>query len=223
MTRRIAGLPVWGPGDVIGGMRAVLGWTDEAVGVVAALPERVTGLLDDVDALLVRIGEMADRVDAVAARAEVVVARADAVAGDAGGVVTRAGAVAADAAGVIDQATAVAQQAGEVVAQAGGTSGAARDLLVTYAPIAEQAAPLARRFVEEFSAEELHAAIQLVDHLPALTEHLETDIMPILATLDRVGPDIHELLDVLKDVRQAINGIPGFGYFRRRGEREEGT
>jgi hypothetical protein len=221
MTRRIAGLPVWGPGDVVGGMRALLGWTDEAVGVVAALPTRVSGLLDDVDVLLARITELLDRVESVAARAERVVGKADAVAEGADGVVARAGKVAADALGVIDHATAVANRAGEVVEEAGGTSGAAHDLLVTYTPIAEQAAPLARRFVAEFSTEELHAAIRLVDQLPALTEHVETDIMPILATLDRVGPDVHELLDVLKDVRQAVNGIPGFGYLRRRGERDD--
>jgi hypothetical protein len=47
------------------------------------------------------------------------------------------------------------------------------------------------------------------------------DIMPILSTLDRVGPDIHELLDVAKDVRQAIQGIPGFEYLRRRGEEKD--
>jgi len=41
--------------------------------------------------------------------------------------------------------------------------------------------------------------------------------MPMLATLDRVGPDMHELLNVVKDLRHAIDGIPGLGYFRRRG------
>ena len=45
--------------------------------------------------------------------------------------------------------------------------------------------------------------------------------MPILATLDRVGPDVHELLDVLKDVRLAIQGVPGFRLLRRRGADRE--
>jgi hypothetical protein len=45
--------------------------------------------------------------------------------------------------------------------------------------------------------------------------------MPILATLDRVGPDVHELLDVLKDVRQALLGVPGFKMLRRRGAEKE--
>jgi hypothetical protein len=61
----------------------------------------------------------------------------------------------------------------------------------------------------------------MVDQLPALTNQLETSIMPILVTLDRVGPDVHELLDELRGVRMAINGIPGFTFFRRRGEERD--
>jgi hypothetical protein len=221
MTRRIAGLPVWGPADVLDGLRAVVGWTDEAVAVVGGLPERVAALLDEIDGLVGRVGALTDRIDGVVDRVEGVVTRAGAVAEDADAIVVRAGSVSDGAAVVIEQATTVAARAGEVVAHAGDTSGAARDLLTTYLPIAEQAAPLARQFVSEFSQDELHALIRLVDHMPAFTEHLENDIMPILATLDRVGPDVHELLDVLKDVRQAINGIPGFGYFRRRGADDE--
>jgi methyl-accepting chemotaxis protein len=76
-------------------------------------------------------------------------------------------------------------------------------------------------FVEEFSAHEVQAAIRLVDELPRLSAHLNDDVLPILTTLNRVGPDIHELLDVAKDVRQAILGIPGFEFLRRRGEDKE--
>jgi methyl-accepting chemotaxis protein len=76
-------------------------------------------------------------------------------------------------------------------------------------------------FLEEFSAHEVQAAIRLVDELPRLSAHLNDDVLPILTTLNRVGPDIHELLDVAKDVRQAILGIPGFEFLRRRGEDKE--
>jgi DNA-directed RNA polymerase subunit F len=84
----------------------------------------------------------------------------------------------------------------------------------------EAARPMIR-FVEEFSTHEMEAAIKLVDELPKLREHISDDVLPILATLDRVGPDIHELLDVANDVRQAILGIPGFNFLRRRGEDKE--
>jgi len=39
--------------------------------------------------------------------------------------------------------------------------------------------------------------------------------------VNQIGPDVHELLSVTREVQQAINGIPGFGMFRRRGEERE--
>jgi hypothetical protein len=136
-------------------------------------------------------------------------------------VVAGAGTVAEDARTIVATAGGVADRAGGVVDRAAGATDSASELLAVYQPIAHRAAPIAQRFVQEFSEEEVHAAIRLVDQLPQLTEHMERDIMPILATLDRVGPDVHELLEQLKEVRQAIQGIPGLKFFRRRGERED--
>ena len=76
----------------------------------------------------------------------------------------------------------------------------------------------AGRFVDDLAPEEIDAAIKLVDELPALAHHMSTDILPILETLDRVGPDLHELLDVTKDLRSAIDGVPGFSFLKKRGE-----
>jgi hypothetical protein len=90
---------------------------------------------------------------------------------------------------------------------------AAQEQVVATRPLIE--------FLEEFSAHEIQAAIRLVDELPRLASHLNDDVLPILNTLNRVGPDLHELLDVVKDVRQAIQGIPGFDYLRRRGEEKD--
>jgi hypothetical protein len=122
---------------------------------------------------------------------------------------------------VIEKATGVADEARTLLGEASTTSRGASEILDLYRPIARGAAPLAQRFVEDFTEAELQAAIRMVDQLPQLTHHLETDIMPILATLDRVGPDVHELLEVLQDVRLAIQGVPGFRLLRRRGEEKE--
>ena len=161
------------------------------------------------------------RVDAVADDASGLVRRVSVVAEDATGLVARVGGVADAAGGLVQTAGSVTGRAGEIVEQASGTSTGAAELLGLYRPLAERAAPLAQRFVDELSEDEVQAAIRLVDHLPALTESVETDILPILATLDRVGPDVHELLDVLKEVRQAISGIPGFTFLRRRGSEKD--
>jgi ABC-type transporter Mla subunit MlaD len=37
------------------------------------------------------------------------------------------------------------------------------------------------------------------------------------ALVTQIGPDVHELLGVTREVQQAIVGIPGFGMLRRRG------
>jgi ABC-type transporter Mla subunit MlaD len=250
MVLRIGPVPVWvAPSELVASARAVLGWTDDAVELVAALPARVTGLLDEIDGLLLRVsrtvrdverlvaevGEVAAgaatvlvRVDAVAEGSAGVVERAERVTGDAALVVAEAGTTTAAAGvvadrtdGVVDAAAGVAARARLLVGEAAEASGTASRLLALYAPMAERAAPLAGRFVEEFSEDELQAAIRMVDRLPQLTHHLEADILPILATLDRVGPDVHQLLEVLQDVRLAIQGVPGFRMLRRRGEREE--
>jgi len=240
------------PSDLAAAARSVLGWTDEAVQVLADLPARVAALVGEAERLVVRVGETLDRVDAAVGRVEGVVGDAQALVGRVDGVAGRAAEVAESAAGVADRAGSVADRAGSVADRAGSvadragsvadradqvvdqiipvtgaaegvlesvgtTSAGAQALLEVFQPMTERGAPLLQHFIAEFSVEELQALIKLVDQVPQFTEHMETDIMPILATLDRVGPDMHELLEVLKDVRLAIQGVPGFSLFRRRG------
>ena len=219
------------PSDLAAAARSVLGWTDEAVQVVADLPARVAALVGEAERLVVRVGETLDRVDAAVGRVEGVVGDAQALVGRVDDVAGRAAEVAESAAGVADRAGSVADRADQVVDQiipvtgaaegvlesVGTTSAGAQALLEVFQPMTERGAPLLQHFIDEFSVEELQALIKLVDQVPQFTEHMETDIMPILATLDRVGPDMHELLEVLKDVRLAIQGVPGLSLFRRRG------
>jgi hypothetical protein len=210
MALRIGGLPLLTPSDIAEATRSVLGWTDEAVQLVAELPKRVAALVNEAEHLVDRVSGTLERVDGVLA--DMVT-----VAGDAGRVVSRADEVAASAGGVVARADAVAGGAQAVVDEARAAAGSAGEMLDLYGPTAERAAPLRRRFVDQISDHEVEAMIRLIDHVPQFTEHMESDIMPVLAKLDQVGPDVHELLDVLKDVRLAIQGLPGVALFRRRG------
>jgi uncharacterized protein YoxC len=182
---------------------------------VVAVPGRVLGLIGEVEQLVRKVNGTVDDINAII--------------GKAGALVDRTGSVVADAEKAVDEVRAitasasdVAERAGLVVTTAGHTAHTANELITIYEPIAKQAQPLAKRFVDELSPHEIEAAIKLIDELPVLTEHLTSDILPILATLDRVGPELHQLLEVTNDVRQAILGIPGFGFMRRRGEKKEG-
>ncbi|GAA0607572.1 hypothetical protein GCM10009547_06870 [Sporichthya brevicatena] len=119
-------------------------------------------------------------------------------------VVAAAAATTADAAATVGSAHAVTQDAAGMVAQV--------------QPELQRILPLLEKFAKGLSAAEVEAAIRLVDELPTLTRSLREDVLPILGTLDRVGPDINELLHVMDDVRRAVLGIPGFAFFKRRGE-----
>jgi hypothetical protein len=164
--------------------------------------QTVAGLPADAIRLLSRLGGLIDQAETLLARADRLLDSAE------------------QTLAAVNGATGKAE---DVIARADATTRNVQRLADEYAPIAERAAPIARLFVNELSDHELHAAVKLIDQLPALTGHVERDIMPILATLDRVGPDVHDLLEVTRDLRQAILGLPGFAFFRRRGEdREEG-
>jgi len=209
MALRIGGIPVLlSPSDVAGGIRAVLGWTDEAVELVGELPGRVDRLLTEAEALLGLMRQLAERVERVAESAEQVVSTATSVT------------TAAET--VIAQSTAAVSNADVAISQAARAAADATGVLALYQPIAEKAAPMARQFVEEFSAEELHAAIRMVDAIPRLTAHVEDDVLPLLTTLDHVGPDLRELISLVTDVRNALASMPGLRLLLpRRGEGQQ--
>lgn len=219
-------IPLPRPAAVVGLTRSAL---DQALGSAAsfaAVPARAFAVLDSVEALLKRVDGVVDRVEGMVDRIEGMVDRID-------GMVERAEQVSAAAAVVAGEADRVARTAGAVVAEAEAVAGraagtvgtaaeaaaTAAELLTAYEPALRRAAPMATRFVEQLSHEEVTAAIRLVDELPKLKQHLTADILPILATLDRVGPDLHDLLDVTRDLKLAVAGIPGLGMLRRRGEK----
>ncbi|MEH1016564.1 hypothetical protein V6U90_26115 [Micromonospora sp. CPCC 206060] len=222
-------IPLPRPSDVLGLTRSAV---DQALGsatTLAGLPARAFALLDGVEALLIRINQVVDRVEAtldrtdrVVTAAETLVDDAERVTGAAGTVIAGAERVTGAAGTVVAGAETVATRAAATVTRAETVAGTADELLAAYAGTLHRAAPMASRFVEELSHEEVTAAIRLVDELPKLKQHLTSDILPILATLDRVGPDLHDLLDVTRDLKLAVAGIPGLGMLRRRGENRLG-
>jgi hypothetical protein len=226
------------PSPIIGLAKAAAVAAIDTTVAIVSLPARVIGLVGAAEALVERINDVVARVERLVAEAEAisasagvvvvdaakissqaagVVAVAEQVSTQASGVIAVAEHVSGRAAGVVGDAAKVSDEAAAVIALAESTAAIANELVRAYEPIALRAAPLADRFVTELSEDEVEAAIRLVDELPRLTEHLTTNILPILSTLDRVGPDVTELLKVTRDVRQAIVGIPGFRFFRRRG------
>jgi hypothetical protein len=188
-------LPIPGPGAVIGGAAAAAEAVETAIGLVP------------------RAADAMSRVEALLDRAEGVVAHAEAVVDEAAESNAKVRA-AVDAVGI------VIRDAGRRVDGAGGLVDRMDTLLGTWEPVGRKLAPQASRFADSVSDHEVDSAITLIDRMPVVLEHLDTDLLPVLRTLDRVGPDLHELLEVAEDLRRVVTGLPGVGLLRRRSESE---
>jgi hypothetical protein len=213
------------PSTVIDATMSVVGRAAQFGASLVAIPARALGLLDGTELLLTRLIAVLDRaetllarVDRVTVEAEDTVAQARALTAAVALAVQEAVQVSTAAGSVVAGAEAVAERASAVVGLAGRAAATAEETLSAYEPALRRAAPMADRFVSQLSHEEITAAIRLIDELPKLTRHLTDNVLPILGTLDRVGPDIHDLLEVTRDLKLAIAGIPGLGMLRRRGE-----
>jgi hypothetical protein len=81
--------------------------------------------------------------------------------------------------------------------------------------------PVLQTLADTTSPEEVAALVRLVDHLPQVTEQVEQDVLPVLSSLGSVAPDLHELLDVSRELNELLGKIPGIGRLKRKVEEED--
>ena len=177
------------------GPAAVIGGAAAAAGTV----QTALGLLPRAADAMTRVEAMLDRVEVVVDRADQATERSAALLGTAELVTRAAGRTVDGAKGVLDR-TDIA--------------------LLAWEPSMRKLAPSMERFAEALHPDEVTAAIGLIDRMPQLLDHVENDVLPALQSLDRVGPDLHEVLEIVEDLRRVITGLPGIGLLRRRGEDE---
>jgi ABC-type transporter Mla subunit MlaD len=82
-------------------------------------------------------------------------------------------------------------------------------------------APTLDRLAETSDPREVDALVGIVDQLPRLLGHLEADVMPVLARLGTVSPDLHELLEVSRELNDMLAKLPGMGRIRRKVDVED--
>ncbi|CAB4915535.1 unannotated protein [freshwater metagenome] len=203
-------LPVPGPRDVLSALER---GGEQVEALLGAVP-RVLALLDQAEALVARASGLVDRVEGVADTATAEVARVGAVVDAATAEVARVG-------GVVDAATAEVARVGGVVDGAGVQVGRAAVLIDLLEPSLTTLEPTLRTLADTTHPEEVAALVTLVDHLPAVTLQVERDILPIMASLGSVAPDLHELLDVSRELNEILGKIPGVGRLKRRVEEED--
>ncbi|SEC43299.1 hypothetical protein SAMN04489844_2286 [Nocardioides exalbidus] len=94
-------------------------------------------------------------------------------------------------------------------------------LLDTFEPSLTRLQPTLETLADTTSPDEVRALVQLVDHLPALTATVEKDLLPVLGTLGSVAPDLHDLLNVSRELNEILGKVPGIGRLKRKVEEDD--
>jgi ABC-type transporter Mla subunit MlaD len=219
-----------GPSDVIAAVEGVRDGVAEALALVpriAAAVGRMEHLLDRVDGVVTRVEGVVDRADdAIAAvavtreRADDVIAGVEATQAKADTAINAVSAIQAAADAAIEAVGRTTTRADEALTRADGLIGRLEPLLEAYQQPLADLAPSVRRLATTLDPAEVEALVTLIDRLPRLVSHLDEDILPVLESLGGVGPDVHDLLDTVQDLRQVVKGFPGSRLFRRRGAEE---
>ena len=203
-------LPVPGPADLIHLASSVKdGIRDGAAAAsdAADLVPRAAELISRAAALLGRVESLLDAVELLLVRVESVV--------DSVSETTN------DAAATVGTAALVTTKADRLVEGGSGLLDRTDHLLAGTTPVFEQLMPTVQKLADSLSPHEVEAAITLIDRMPLVLKHLDEDVLPVLRQMEAVGPDVHEILEVLDDVRDVLVGLPGVGLLKRMGDRKD--
>ena len=150
------------------------------------------------------------------------VPRAMALLADAEGLLVRASAAIERVREVTEAANVVVVRAGAVVDDAEVQVARVTTLVNALEPSLTRLQPTLETLADTTHPDEVKALVQLVDHLPEVTRRVEGDVLPVLATLGSVAPDVHDLLTVARELNDMLAKVPGMGRIKRRIDEEEG-
>ena len=122
---------------------------------------------------------------------------------------------------VTESANVVVVRVGAVVDDAEVAVGRVNALTDSLEPSLTKLQPTLQTLADTTHPDEVAALVRLVDHLPALTDQVERDVLPVLTTLGSVAPDLHELLNVSRELNEILGKIPGIGRLKKRVEEDD--
>jgi ABC-type transporter Mla subunit MlaD len=123
---------------------------------------------------------------------------------------------------LLDRAEALLVRTDSVVGTADALVSRSVPLLDALEPSLVKLQPTLDTLAETTHPEEVAALVQLIDHLPELTARVERDVLPVMATLGTVAPDIHDLLEVSRELNDMLAKLPGMGRIKRRIDEQQG-
>ncbi len=154
-------------------------------------------------------------------RALVLVAQAEALVTRASGLVGDIEMTRASAQAVVDRTDGVLNLADVLMASLVPLNDRLVEFFDTLEPPLTQLQPTLQRLADTTTPQEVDALVHLVDHLPVLADKMEADIMPILDRMGSVAPDLHDLLDVSRELNEMLGQIPGISKMKARIDKEQ--
>ena len=124
--------------------------------------------------------------------------------------------------GVAARADALVTRTDAVVGSAEAQVARLTPLLDAFEPSLLKLQPTIEKLADTTDPNEVEALVELVDHLPQLADRMETDVLPMLASLSSVAPDLHDLLAVSRELNDMLAKVPGLGRIKRRIDEEQG-
>jgi DNA repair ATPase RecN len=165
---------------------------DSVEQLLAAVP-RVLALLSDAETLLPRVHDLLDRIEETRVAAQ----------------------------GVVERTDRTVSSAQTLLTDTGPLTETLRTLLEQYEPPLTKLQPVVDRLAETTEPHEVDAMVELIDHLPQIADKFETSVMPMLETLRTVAPDLHDLLDVSRELNEMLGQIPGVSRMKKRIDAEQ--
>ncbi len=163
----------------------------------------LTGLVEQVLAAGPRLG-------ALLAQADRLVREIDRLVGEADGLVQR-----------IETTRAEAQR---VVRLTDNTRLRADKLVAAFEPHLgplERLQPTLERLADTTDPAEVDALVALIDTLPVLASQVEGDVLPVMRSLSSVAPDVHDLLDLTRELNAMLGKVPGLGRMKRKVDEQQ--
>ncbi|WP_121254104.1 hypothetical protein [Nocardioides ferulae] len=183
--------PIPGPGDVA-----------RTLDQLVSLVPRASRLLSSAEELLTEARGLLDRVEATRT--------------DADRLVRSAGDTRAEANRLVKRVEVTRSKADDAIGDLQEPFRRLVGLLDALEPPLLRLQPVLERLAETTTPAEVDAAVGLVDRLPALTDRVEGDVLPVLGTLATVAPDLHDLLAASRELNELLGNVPGMGRVRKK-------
>ncbi len=122
---------------------------------------------------------------------------------------------------VVRHVEATRAQADRLIDDTAGSVGRLVTLLDALEPALTTLQPTIERLAETTDPHEVDALVQLIDHLPQLAQQVEQDVLPVMRTLGSVAPDLHDLLDVSRELNGMLAKLPGMGRIKKRVDEQQ--